>query len=103
MTNKGTNVLALEGIRVLDAATMVAGPLGASILGDFGAQVVKVEPIGGDEARAFGPGRQGMSGVYSGVNRNKKAIALDLRSERGRELFHELCAAADVLIENMLP
>lgn len=94
---------ALEGIRVIDAATMVAGPLGASILGDFGAEVVKVEPIGGDESRTFGPGHDGMSGVYAGVNRNKKAIALDLRTDEGRELFHELLASADVLIENMLP
>ncbi|MFE9812904.1 CaiB/BaiF CoA transferase family protein [Streptomyces sp. NPDC005227] len=94
---------ALLGTRVIDAATMVAGPLGASILADFGADVVKVEPLTGDESRTFGPGRDGMSGVYSGVNRNKRAIALDLRAEEGRELFHELCAGADVLIENMLP
>ncbi|WP_067430107.1 CaiB/BaiF CoA transferase family protein [Nocardioides jensenii] len=94
---------ALEGIKVIDAATMVAGPLGASILGDFGAEVVKVEPIGGDESRTFGPGHDGMSGVFAGVNRNKKAIALDLRTEEGRELFHDLLASADVLIENMLP
>ncbi|MFF2464182.1 CaiB/BaiF CoA transferase family protein [Streptomyces mirabilis] len=96
-------VRALAGTRVIDAATMVAGPLGASILADFGADVVKVEPIAGDESRTFGPGRDGMSGVYAGVNRNKRAIALDLRTEEGRELFHELCAGADVLIENMLP
>jgi CoA:oxalate CoA-transferase len=97
------DVQALEGIKVIDAATMVAGPLGASILGDFGADVVKVEPIGGDESRTFGPGRDGMSGVYSGVNRNKKAIAVDLRTAEGREVFHRLLAGADVLIENMLP
>ncbi|RZL80110.1 MAG: CoA transferase [Rhodococcus sp. (in: high G+C Gram-positive bacteria)] len=94
---------ALSGIRVVDAATMVAGPLGASLLADFGADVIKVEPIGGDESRTFGPGRDGMSGVYSGVNRNKRALALDLRTAAGRELFHELCSTADVLIENMLP
>ena len=97
------NVQALAGIRVVDAATMVAGPLGASILGDFGADVIKVEPIAGDESRTFGPGRDGMSGVYSGVNRNKRAMALDLRIEEGLRIFHELCAEADVLIENMLP
>jgi CoA:oxalate CoA-transferase len=96
-------MFALEGIRVVDAATMVAGPLGASILGDFGAEVIKVEPIGGDESRTFGPGRDGMSGVFSGVNRNKKAIAVDLRTEDGLRVFHKLCAGADVLIENMLP
>ncbi|GAB7004925.1 CoA transferase [Nocardioides sp. AN3] len=94
---------ALEGIRVIDAATMVAGPLGASILGDFGAEVIKVEPIGGDESRTFGPGRDGMSGVFAGVNRNKRAIAIDLRTVEGRQVFDELCAGADVLIENMLP
>src|SRR5260370_995910 len=96
-------MFALEGIRVVDAATMVAGPLGASILGDFGAEVIKVEPIAGDESRTFGPGRDGMSGVFSGVNRNKKAIAVDLRTEDGIRIFHELCAGADILIENMLP
>lgn len=96
-------MFALEGIRVVDAATMVAGPLGASILGDFGAEVIKVEPIAGDESRTFGPGRDGMSGVFSGVNRNKKAIAVDLRTEDGLGVFHKLCAEADVLIENMLP
>ena len=100
---KADTLLALEGIRVVDAATMVAGPLGASILGDFGAEVIKVEPIAGDESRTFGPGRDGMSGVYSGVNRNKMAIAVDLRTEDGLRVFHELCAEADVLIENMLP
>src|SRR5690242_3571423 len=94
---------ALDGIRVIDAATMVAGPLGASILGDFGAEVVKVEPIGGDESRTFGPGRDGMSGVFAGVNRNKRAIAVDLRTEAGRRVLDELCAGADILIENMLP
>ena len=52
-------MFALEGIRVVDAATMVAGPLGASILGDFGAEVIKVEPIAGDESRTFGPGATG--------------------------------------------
>jgi CoA:oxalate CoA-transferase len=96
-------VFALDGIRVVDAATMVAGPLGASILGDFGAEVIKIEPIAGDESRTFGPGRDGMSGVFSGVNRNKTAIAVDLRTEDGLRVFHELCAEADVLIENMLP
>ena len=96
-------MFALEGIRVVDAATMVAGPLGASILGDFGAEVIKVEPIAGDESRTFGPGRDGMSGVFSGVNRNKKAIAIDLRTDDGLAIFHKLCAGADVLIENMLP
>src|SRR4051794_21526387 len=101
--NRRTAVQALEGIKVVDAATMVAGPLGASILGDFGAEVIKVEPIGGGESPQFGPGHDGMSGVYSGVNRNKRAPALDLRNEEGREIFHSLLASADVLIETMLP
>src|SRR3954453_14972001 len=100
---QGDDMQALEGITVIDAATMVAGPLGASILGDFGAEVIKVEPIGGDESRTFGPGRDGMSGVFAGVNRNKRAIAIDLRTAEGRQVFDQLCAGADVLIENMLP
>jgi CoA:oxalate CoA-transferase len=94
---------ALSGIRIVDAATMVAGPLGASLLADFGADVVKVEPIGGDESRTFGPSRSGQSGVFVGVNRNKRDIAIDLRSEEGRQVFLDLCSRADVVIDNMRP
>lgn len=94
---------ALAGIRVIDAGTMVAGPLGASLLGDFGADVIKVEPITGDESRTFGPRRDGVSGVFVGVNRNKRDISLDLRTEEGRRVFLELCAGADVVIDNMRP
>lgn len=94
---------ALHGIRVIDAGTMVAGPLGATLLADFGADVIKVEPITGDESRTFGPRRGDQSGVFVGVNRNKRDIALDLRTEDGRRVFLELCASADVVIDNMRP
>lgn len=95
--------IALDGIRVIDAATMVAGPLGASLLADFGADVVKVEPITGDESRTFGPRRGRESGVFVGVNRNKRDVALDLRTEAGMRIFRELCAGADIVIDNMRP
>lgn len=94
---------ALSGIRVIDAATMVAGPIAAAMLGDCGADVIKVEPLGGDESRTFGPNRDGQSGVFVGVNRNKRGIALDLRSGPGLELFLHLCDGADVLIDNLRP
>lgn len=94
---------ALSGIRVIDAATMVAGPLAAAMLGDCGADVIKVEPMSGDESRTFGPNRDGQSGVFVGVNRNKRGIAMDLRSGPGRDLFLQLCDGADVLIDNLRP
>ena len=84
---------ALSGIRVIDAATMVAGPLAAAMLGDCGADVIKVEPMSGDESRTFGPNRDGQSGVFIGVNRNKRGIAMDLRSEPGR-----ICSSSCVTV-----
>ena len=95
--------IALDGIRVIDAATMVAGPLGASLLADFGADVVKVEPITGDDSRTFGPRRGRESGVFVGVNRNKRDLGLDLRTEDGMRIFRELVAGADIVIDNMRP
>jgi len=92
---------ALAGIRVVDLTRILAGPFCAQHLGDHGADVVKVEPPGGDETRTWGPPfKNGQSAYFSGVNRNKRSIALDLASERGREVLCRLLAGADVLIEN---
>jgi crotonobetainyl-CoA:carnitine CoA-transferase CaiB-like acyl-CoA transferase len=77
----------LEGIRVLDLASMMAGPYGATMLGDMGADVIKVEPVYGDEARTLGPGIADDSGLFVGINRNKRGLALDLADLPGDTRF----------------
>ncbi|MFN8557710.1 MAG: CoA transferase [Dehalococcoidia bacterium] len=94
----------LVGIRVLDVGTMVAGPFAASLLADFGAEVIKVElPGRGDTLRQYGPVRQGSSYWFSADARNKKAITLDLRRPEGRALLLRLAAVSDALVENFVP
>ncbi|MGD9700882.1 MAG: CaiB/BaiF CoA transferase family protein [Acidimicrobiia bacterium] len=93
----------LSGLKVLDIATMLAGPYGATLLGDLGADVVKVETPTGDVSRSMGPTKGETSGVFHGVNRNKRSIALDLRTEAGRGVLTRLLAWADVLVTNQLP
>nr|WP_281064274.1 CoA transferase [Chelatococcus asaccharovorans] len=92
----------LAGVRVLDLTTSIAGPYAAMLLGDFGADVVKVESIdGGDDARAWGPPfLEGESLWFLSVNRNKRGVALDLASEAGLQALHDLIDVADVLIIN---
>ena len=94
---------ALEDIRVLDAASMMAGPYGATLLGDMGADVIKLEPPNGDETRRIGPRNETDSGVFVGINRNKRGIAVDLRTGEGREVLGALVDWADVLVENLRP
>ena len=92
---------ALEGLRVIDASRVLAGPFAAQILADHGADVVKVEGPEGDECRGFGPPFvEGSAAYFNAVNRNKRAITLDMGSEAGREVFWTLLESADVLIEN---
>jgi crotonobetainyl-CoA:carnitine CoA-transferase CaiB-like acyl-CoA transferase len=91
----------LAGLRVLDCGSMIAGPYGATLLGDLGADVVKVEPVYGDDLRRLGAERDGETGSYTGINRNKRGIALDLSSAGGREALGRLVATADALITNM--
>ena len=91
----------LAGIRVLDASRVLAGPFCGQILGDLGAEVIKVERPSGDETRTWGPPFAGpLSAYYLSCNRNKRAITLDLAQEEGRHLFHELVRKSDVLLEN---
>jgi crotonobetainyl-CoA:carnitine CoA-transferase CaiB-like acyl-CoA transferase len=94
---------ALENVRVLDAASMMAGPYAATLLGDMGADVVKLEPPTGDETRRMGPRTDTESGVYVGVNRNKRGIVVDLRSDDGRDVLGALVDWADVVVENLRP
>lgn len=95
----------LAGILVADFSRVLAGPLAAMLLGDLGADVIKVErPDGGDDTRAWGPPwRDGVSTYYLGLNRNKRSIALDLKDAGDLELARELAARADVLIESFRP
>jgi crotonobetainyl-CoA:carnitine CoA-transferase CaiB-like acyl-CoA transferase len=95
--------LPLEGIRVLDLASMMAGPYGATMLGDMGADVIKVEPTYGDEARTLGPGIGDDSGIFVGLNRNKRGLALDLTKAEAREVYARLVRSADVIVENLRP
>ena len=95
----------LEGILVADFSRVLAGPLAAMLLGDLGADVIKVErPDGGDDTRAWGPPwHEGESTYYLGLNRNKRSIALDLALGAICALARELAARADVLIESFRP
>lgn len=96
-------MMALEGIKVLDVASMLAGPYCATLLGDLGAEVIKLEPPNGDETRRFGPRRGTDSGVFVGVNRNKRSLRVDLRSEDGQQVLAKLVAWADIVVDNLRP
>lgn len=96
-------MMALEGLRVLDVASMLAGPYCATLLGDLGADVIKLEPPNGDETRRFGPRRGTDSGVFVGVNRNKRSLQVDLRSERGQQVLGRLVQWADIVVDNLRP
>lgn len=92
---------ALAGLKVVDAARVLAGPYAGQILGDHGADVVKVEGPEGDECRGFGPPFvNGSSAYFNAVNRNKRSVLLDLGQEGDRERFFAMLETADVLIEN---
>lgn len=92
---------ALDGVRVLDISTVIAGPWGAGILADFGAEVIKVEMPGrGDAFRAMGPLKDGVSIRWPSMGRNKKTITLDFHFEEGKKLFLELVKKSDVIVEN---
>ncbi|RDH80557.1 CoA transferase [Mycolicibacterium moriokaense] len=95
------NSLPLAGLRVVDAATLAAGPLVATALGEFGAEVVKVEQPGvGDPLRTWGPRRDGIGLVWKSVSRNKRCVTLDMRSADGRNLLHQLLDISDVFVVN---
>jgi len=97
----------LDGIRVLDFTAAMAGPRCGMLLGDFGADVIKIEPPEGDHARRWGVHRYGPDGQFSGLfialNRNKRSLVLDLKTEEGRAAAAALTATADVIIENYRP
>ena len=97
--------LPLEGIRVLDLSRVLAGPFCAQLLGDLGAEVIKVErPGSGDDTRQWGPPFLGeLSAYFLSVNRNKRSVAIDLSRPEGRQVLDDLIRASDAMIENFRP
>lgn len=94
----------LEGIRVVDLTTFLSGPSATQLLGDLGAEVIKVESLGGDSSRAIaGPELHGESAYYLANNRNKRSIAIDLKTDPGQDVIRRLIATADVVVENFRP
>ncbi|KAM5158017.1 succinyl-CoA:glutarate CoA-transferase [Mantella aurantiaca] len=103
---RGTdNVRPLEGVKILDLTRVLAGPFATMILGDLGAEVIKVEkPGSGDDTRSWGPPFVGTeSSYFLSVNRNKKSIAVNMKDPKGTKIVQELAQACDVLIENYIP
>ena len=101
-TNDPTGPLA--GFRVLDLTTVLFGPYASQTLGDWGADVIKIERLSGDTWRTAGPFRnRGMSGQFMAVNRNKRSIALDLKHPDGKTVLQRLLRTADVLVSNIRP
>ena len=95
----------IDGLRVLECTTTWAGPMAGCVLADLGADVIKVELPEGEISRAIAPFLPGtsLSFVHETVNRNKRCLTLDLRTDTGRELFLRVAATVDVVIENFLP
>jgi crotonobetainyl-CoA:carnitine CoA-transferase CaiB-like acyl-CoA transferase len=99
-SNGSPSPLPLEGVRVVDSARLFAGPLTATMLGDYGADVIKIEPPGGDDLRAFGWHRDGVSLWSAVINRNKRSVTLKLSDPAGAEALKKLLATADVFVES---
>ena len=94
----------LTGIRVLDASTILAGPLCCRILGDYGADVIKIEsPGAGDSMRGHGHDVDGVSLWWKEISRNKRTVGIDLRTKGGAEMFRKLASVSDVIVENFRP
>jgi CoA:oxalate CoA-transferase len=94
----------LDGVRVLDLSRVMSGPFCTAMLADLGAEVIKIEmPGGGDDSRHFGPFKEDESAYFMLLNRGKKSMTLDLKSERGREILMAMVASCDVVIENFRP
>ncbi len=94
----------LKGIKVVDLTRVLAGPFCTMLLADLGAEVIKIEKPGtGDDSRAFGPHLHGESAYFMSINRGKKSLTLDLKAEKGKEIFLKLVDQADILVENFKP
>lgn len=95
----------LQGIRIIDLSQMLAGPSGSMLMGDLGAEIIKVEPLDGDETRVGPPYfyAENMSAYYWSINRNKKSVVINLKSPEGREVLYDLVAKSDVVYDNYRP
>ncbi len=93
----------LKDIKVLDLTSMVSGPMGAMMLADQGAEVIKVEPTHGEQLRHMGRPHNGVNPAFYSCNRGKRSIALDLKSNEGKEILNKLAAEADVFMQNFRP
>ena len=95
-------MLALDDVTVLDLSHALAGPFASTLLGDYGADIIKIEPLGGEIARAWGPPFYEREAAYFvNLNRNKKSVAIDLKHPEGRDIFLRLADRADVVLENL--
>jgi crotonobetainyl-CoA:carnitine CoA-transferase CaiB-like acyl-CoA transferase len=95
---------ALQGVRIIDVTSTVVGPAATQILGELGADVIKIEPPDGDQLRNLGPSRhEGMAAMFLGMNRNKRSMVLDLKKPESHAVLHRLVAGADVFVHNMRP
>ena len=93
----------LDGVKVLDLCSYLAGPYGCTLLADFGADVIKIESPQGDMLRQFPSSLDGESRFFLGTNRGKRALTLDLKQPEGLAVLHRMVASADVLVENFRP
>src|SRR5271167_2140807 len=93
----------LAGVRVLDLSTMVAGPVATMMLADQGADVIKIESPSGDLMRHFAFGRSGMSASFLSCNRNKRSLAIDIKTNEGLAIIRKLAATADAFVHNFRP
>tara|TARA_B100001989_G_scaffold141018_1_gene100159 strand:+ start:749 stop:1936 length:1188 start_codon:yes stop_codon:yes gene_type:complete len=93
----------LEGVKILDLTSMVSGPMGAMILADQGAEVIKVEPLAGDQLRHMAATHNGVNAPFYSCNRGKKSLAIDLKSKEGKEILNKLVAQSDVFMQNFRP
>jgi crotonobetainyl-CoA:carnitine CoA-transferase CaiB-like acyl-CoA transferase len=101
---KTTRTGPLSGVRVLDFSRILSGPYASMVLADMGAEVIKVEPVGnGDETRNFPPFQGPLSHYYIALNRSKKSVAIDLKSEKGHKIAKDLASHCDIVLENFRP
>ncbi|MEZ5559572.1 MAG: CoA transferase [Pseudomonadales bacterium] len=103
MSEAGSAAGPLCGVRVLDLTSMISGPVATMMLGDQGADVIKVEPLDGDLVRRMGPNRHGLTATFLSSNRSKRSLALDLKRPEGMAVLHRLIPTADVFVQNFRP